>query len=102
MLIKLSTWSSSRDHNAGRSHRIKIDNNSLERVEQFKYLGETVKNHYSILVEIKKSLKSGNVCYPSVQNILSSSLLSKYVKIKIYRTIILSVICMGGKRGLSP
>ena len=37
-------------------------------------------------------LKSGNTCCHSVQNILSSSLLSKYVNVKIYRTIILPVV----------
>jgi hypothetical protein len=36
-------------------------------------------------------LKLGNACYYSVQNLLSSSLLSKKLKIKIYRTIILPV-----------
>ena len=36
-------------------------------------------------------MKSGNACYHSVQNLLSSSLLSKNFKIKIYRTIILPV-----------
>ena len=36
--------------------------------------------------------KSGNACYHSVQNLLSSSLLSKNIKIKIYRSIILPVI----------
>ena len=46
----------------------------------------------SIQEEIKSGLKSGNACYPSVQNLLSSSLLSKNVKIKIYRTIILSFV----------
>ena len=39
--------------------------------------------------EIKSRLKSGNACYYSVQNLLSSSLLSKNLKIKIYRTVIL-------------
>ena len=34
----------------------------------------------------------GNACYYSVQNLLSSSLLSKKLKIKIYRTIILPVV----------
>jgi hypothetical protein len=34
----------SRDLNAGRSHHVKIDNSSLERVEEFKYLGTTVTN----------------------------------------------------------
>ena len=34
-------------------------------------------------------MKSGNACYCSVQNVLSSILLSRNIKIKIYRTIIL-------------
>jgi hypothetical protein len=37
-------------------------------------------------------LKSGNACYHLVQNLLSSSLLSKNLKIKIYRNIILPVL----------
>jgi hypothetical protein len=45
--------------------------------------------------EIKSRLKSGNACYHSVQNRLSSSLLSKNLKIKIYRTIILPVVLYG-------
>jgi len=45
--------------------------------------------------EIKSRLKSGNACYHSVQNLLSSSLLSKNIKIKIYRTIILPVVLYG-------
>ena len=70
----------SRDQNAGLRHYIKIDNSSLERVEQFKYLGTTLTNQNSIQEEIKSRLKSGNACYHSVQNILSSSLLSKTFK----------------------
>ena len=49
-------------------------------------------NQNSIQKEIKNRLKLGNVCYYLVQNILSSSLKSKNVKIKIYRTIILPVV----------
>jgi len=40
-------------------------------------------------------VKSGNACYHSVQNLLSSSLLSKNLKIKTYRTIILPVVLYG-------
>ena len=40
-------------------------------------------------------LKLGNACYHSVQKLLSSRLLSKNLKIKIYRTIILSVVLYG-------
>ena len=72
-----------------------IRNSSFVRVEQFKYLGKTLTNKNSIQEEIKSRLKSGNACYYSVQNILSSSLLSKNLKIKIYRTIILPVVMYG-------
>jgi len=85
----------SRDQNAGRSHSIKMDNSSFERVEEFKYLGTTLTNQNSIQEKIKIRLKSGNACYYSVQNILSSSLLSKNLKINIYGTIILPVVLYG-------
>jgi len=82
----------SRDRNAGRTHSMKNDNSSFERVDEFKYLGTTLINQNSIQEEIKSRLKSGNACYHSVQNLFSSSLLSKNLKIKIYRTIILPVV----------
>jgi len=87
----------SRDQKAGRSHSMKIDNRSIERVEEFKYLGTTLTNTNSIQEEIKSRLKVGNACYYSVQNLLSSSLVSKKLKIKIYRyrTIILPVVLYG-------
>jgi len=74
---------------------MKIDNNSFERVKEFKYLGTTLTNQNSIQEEIKSILNQGNACYHSVQNILFSSLLSKNLKIKIYRTIILPGIFYG-------
>jgi hypothetical protein len=42
--------------------------------------------------EIKRRLNSGNACYHSVQNLLSSRLLSRNIKIRIYKTIILSMV----------
>ena len=77
----------SREQTAGLSHAVKVDNSSIERVEKFKYLGKTLTNQNSIQKEIKSRLKLGNACYHSVRNILSSSLLSKNLKIKMYRTI---------------
>jgi len=50
-------------------------------VEEFKYLGRTLTNQNSIQEEIKSRLKSGNSCCHSVQNLLSSSLLSKHIKV---------------------
>ena len=84
-----------RDQNAGRSDNIKTDSRSFERVEDFQYLGTTLTNQNSLQEEIKSRLKLGNACYYSVQNLLSSSLLSKSVKIKIYRTIISPVVVYG-------
>ena len=64
---------------------MKIDNTSIERVEEFKYLGTTITDQNSIQEEIKSKLKLGNACYHSVQNLLSSRLLFKHLNIKIYR-----------------
>jgi hypothetical protein len=50
---------------------------------------EAVNIMYSIEEEIKSRLQSGSACYHSVQNLFSSSLLSKNLKIKIYRTLVL-------------
>jgi len=85
----------SRDRNAGRGHSVKIDNSSIERVEQFRYLGTMLTDQNSIQEEIKSRLKLGNASYHSVQNLLSSRLLSKNLKIKIYRNIILPVVLYG-------
>jgi len=79
MLVKLKYMVMSRDQNVGRSHNVMFDNSSFERVEEFKYLGTTLTNQNFIQEEIKRRLKPGNACYHSVQNLLSSSLLSKNI-----------------------
>ena len=84
-----------RNQNAGRIQSVRIDNGTFERVEEFKYLGTTLTNQNSIAEEIKSRLWSGNACYHSVQNLLSSRLLSKNLKIKIYGNIILPVVLYG-------
>ena len=85
----------SRDMNSGRSHNIKIDYSSFERVEEIKYFGKTLTNQNSIHEEIQSRFKKGNASYHSVQNILSSSCLSKNLKIKIYGIIMLPVVLYG-------
>ena len=73
----------SRYQNAGRIHSVRIDNSTFEWVEEFKYLGTTLTIQNSIAEEIKSRLKSGNACYHSVQNLLSSRLLSKNLQFYI-------------------
>ena len=58
-------------------------------------MGRTLKNQNSIHEEIKSRLKSENVCYHSVQNLLSSNMISKNIKVKMYRTIIFPLILYG-------
>jgi len=74
---------------------MKNDNSTFERVKEFKYLGTISRNQNPIQEEIKSRLKSRIACYHSVQNFLSSSLLSKNLKMKIYRITLLPVVFCG-------
>ena len=55
-----------------------MDNNTFERVEEFKYLGTTLTNQNSIAEEIKSRLTSGNACYHSVQNLVFQVAIQKF------------------------
>jgi hypothetical protein len=68
---------------------------SVERVEGIKYLGTMLTDQNSIQEEIKSRLKLGNACYHSVQDLLSSRMLSKNLKLKIYKNLILPVVLYG-------
>jgi hypothetical protein len=85
----------SRHQIAGQSNYIRAANKSFEKVAKFKYLGSTLTDRNCIHEEIRSRLSSGNACYHAVQNLLSSRLLSRNVKIKIYKTIILPVVLYG-------
>jgi hypothetical protein len=52
-------------------------------LESLKYLGTTVTSQNLIQEEIKRGLNSHNACCNSVQNLLSSRLLSKDIEIRI-------------------
>ena len=53
----------SEEEDAVGSHSIKTDSSSIERVEEFKYLGTTSTNQNSLQEEIKRRLKLWNACY---------------------------------------
>jgi hypothetical protein len=74
---KTKYMDTSRDQHAGQNQNIKIGNKSFEMAEHSEYLGKTL-----TYLPLLSRLKSGNACYHSVQNLLSSSLLPKYLKIK--------------------
>ena len=72
-----------RYRNTGLKHDTNIGNKSFEGVDQLIYLGTALTYQNTIQKAIKNKFKSENACYLSVQNIVSSSLLSKNMKIKI-------------------
>jgi hypothetical protein len=61
--------------NSGQIQNIRIANESFESTAEFKQLGTTLTNQNDIHDEIKSRLNSGNVCYYSVHNLLSSRLI---------------------------
>ena len=91
----------SRQQNAGRNHNKRTDNGSFERVKQFEYSESTITNQNSIQEEIKSRLKSGNVCYHSVQKCCLPVCYPKNIKIKIYRIIIFLVVLRDCEKRLS-
>jgi hypothetical protein len=85
----------SRHLTAGQSNDIRVANKSFEKMAKFKYLGATLTDQNCIHEKIRSRLNSGNACFHAVQNLLSSRLLSRNVKIKIYKTIFLPVVLYG-------
>jgi hypothetical protein len=84
----------SRRKKAGQTHSKQMTSRSSEDVTKLKYFGTTLTDQNCMLEEIERRLNS-------VQSLLSSRLLSTNVMVKIYKTIILPVFCMGVKLGLS-
>jgi hypothetical protein len=60
-------------------------------------LGTTVIKENLIQEGLKRRMNSGNACYHSVQNLFSSRFLSKNVKIRTYKIIILPVVLYGSE-----
>jgi hypothetical protein len=82
----------SRHLNSGQNQNIRIANELLGNVAKFKYLGTILTNQNGVHDEIKSRLNSGNACYYSVQNLLSSRHISKHLKVKLYKTVILPIV----------
>jgi heptaprenylglyceryl phosphate synthase len=91
----------SHSQKAGQKCSIKVVNRSFEDVAEFRYLGTTLTDQNCVHIEIMSGLNLGNACCDSVQSLLSSCLLSRNVKVKIYRTIILQLFCMSVKLDLT-
>jgi hypothetical protein len=85
----------SRGQNIGQKHSIKIGNRSFEDTAKFKYLVTTLTDQNCMHRKINSRLNLGNACYHLAQSLLSSHLLSRNLKVKIYKIIILPVVLYG-------
>jgi hypothetical protein len=74
---------------------IKMANRSFEDVAKFEYLGITLRDENCMHEDIKSRINSGNGCYHSVQSLLSYRLMSRNLKVKKYKTVILPVVLYG-------
>ena len=85
-----------RNSNMVQGQNIRVGDKVFEvGVDTFKYLGTTLTSNNEVHLEIRRRVNSGNACYFSVQKLLSSRLLSKRLKVRIYKTIILPVVLYG-------
>jgi hypothetical protein len=73
----------------------KVANKSFKNVADLRYLGIMVKYQNCIHEEIKSRLNLGHAYYHALQYILSPCLLSKNIKIKIWRTVTLPAVLCG-------
>jgi hypothetical protein len=69
----------------GHKYSIKIANKCFEDVANCKYIGTTLTDQNCMHEEIRSRLNLGNTCYYSVQSLLSSRLLSRNLRVKIYK-----------------
>jgi hypothetical protein len=85
----------SRHRNAGQDHDIVMANRCFENVARFGCLAMTITNLKLIQEEIKRRLNLGSACCQSVQKLLSSCLLSRGVKVRVCKAIVLPVVLCG-------
>jgi hypothetical protein len=79
----------------GQNPHTKAANKAFENVARFKCFRTTAANQNYIHEESNSTLNSGKACHHAVRNLLSSRLLSRNVKIKTYKTVMLSVVLYG-------
>ncbi|KAI5739997.1 hypothetical protein M8J77_026070 [Diaphorina citri] len=76
---------------------ITIDNYKFESVSSFKYLGVTLTQDHQEDIEIQARLNAANRSFHASKKLMSSKLLSRCSKIKLYKTIIRPILTYGSE-----
>jgi hypothetical protein len=88
----------SQDQTTGIIH--KLATKPCQHVGKLRYIGKTVQMKTVFMKKLREN--SGNACYYTVQNVLSSRLLSKNAKFKKYEILQFYLLfCIGTKIGIS-
>jgi hypothetical protein len=74
---------------------LEVEQYKFQRVREFIYLGSILTEKNDELTEIKARLQSGNKCYYRLSNLLKTRMISKNLKIQLYRTLIRPVVMYG-------
>jgi hypothetical protein len=75
-----------------RPENININNLHIEQVQQYKYLGSIINDSNSIEEEIKERLALGIKAYYPNQKFFKIRLVTKYLKLKLYRTVLRPIV----------
>ena len=75
-----------------RIENLNINNLHIEQVHQYKYLGSIINDSNSIEEEIKESVALGIKAYFANQKFFKSRLVTKHLKLKLYRTVIRPIV----------
>jgi len=69
-----------------------MNNLLIEQVQQYKFLGSIINDSNSIEEEIKERIALGFKAYYANKKFLKSRLVTKYSKLKLYRTVIRPIV----------
>jgi hypothetical protein len=78
-------------------HELKIGEYKFEGISRFIYLGSVLTENSSIMAEINEKIKKGNTTYYKNRKLLTSKLLTRNVKLRLYLTLIRPVVTYGAE-----
>jgi len=76
---------------------LRIGNKEFEGVSEFKYLGNIIENNNRNDRCIKERIQTGNKAYYANLQMLKSKIISRRLKLQIYKTLIRPVVTYGAE-----